>query len=89
MTLKPLKERNLNRLLLGPGPTNPYKEVLEAQSYPLLGHLDPSFSDLIEDLNGAMRTLFQTKNQVCFAGSGTGSAGMEVSHIINLLFVTL
>jgi len=78
MSLKPLKERNLTRLLLGPGPTNPYKEVLEAQAYPLLGHLDPTFSDIMDDLSAAMRTLFQTNNKVCFAGSGTGSAGMEL-----------
>lgn len=45
--MKPLKEKNLKRLLLGPGPTNCSKNVLEASSLPLLGHLDPTFGEIM------------------------------------------
>lgn len=67
-----------HRYLFGPGPTNASPSVLEAAGLPLIGHLDPVFSDILEDLCTGLRALFGTSNQVTFAASATGSAGMEL-----------
>lgn len=72
------------RLLLGPGPSNAAPEVLEALSLPLIGHLDPQFISMMEEIKQMLRTVFQTKNAMTFPVSGTGSAGMEFC-IVNLL----
>ena len=68
-------------LLMGPGPSNAYPEVLEAMSQPLLGHLDHQFLELLDDTNARLRTLFCTSNQLTFPVSGTGSAGMEAGFV--------
>ncbi len=65
------------RLLLGPGPSNAHPRVLEAMSRPLLGHLDPAFLALVEELQERLRRLFGTQNPMTLPLSGTGSAGME------------
>jgi alanine-glyoxylate transaminase / serine-glyoxylate transaminase / serine-pyruvate transaminase len=65
------------RLLLGPGPSNAPASVREAAAQPLLGHLDPAFSIILEEIRAMLRGVFQTANEVTFAVSGTGSAGME------------
>lgn len=72
------------RLLLGPGPSNVAPSVLEALSHTLVGHLDPSFLQLIEETKTMLREVFQTKNLMTFPVSGTGSAGMEFCFV-NLL----
>jgi alanine-glyoxylate transaminase / serine-glyoxylate transaminase / serine-pyruvate transaminase len=64
-------------LLLGPGPSNPYPEAIEALSRPVLGHLDPEFLTLVADTAERLRTVFGTRNRVTLPVSGTGSAGME------------
>lgn len=66
-----------DRLLLGPGPSNPYPEALEALSRPVLGHLDPEFLALVADTAQRLRTVFGTRNRLTVPVSGTGSAGME------------
>ncbi|MBA2471026.1 MAG: alanine--glyoxylate aminotransferase family protein [Pseudonocardiales bacterium] len=66
-----------DRLLLGPGPSNPYPEAIEALSRPVLGHLDPEFLTLVADAAQRMRTVFGTRNRLTLPVSGTGSAGME------------
>jgi alanine-glyoxylate transaminase / serine-glyoxylate transaminase / serine-pyruvate transaminase len=66
-----------NRLLLGPGPSNAAPSVLHAMSQPLVGHLDPAFIHLMEEIKGMLRATFLTSNDMTFPVSGTGSAGME------------
>jgi len=72
------------RLLLGPGPGNLPPEVLAALAQPLLGHLDPVFLTLVEEVKEMLRRVFRTANPVTFPVSGTGSAGMEAA-LVNLL----
>ena len=73
-----------NRLLLGPGPSNAAPSVLRAMSQPLLGHLDPLFVGMMEEIKVMLRQVFLTKNEMTFPVSGTGSAGMEFC-LVNLL----
>ncbi len=72
------------RTLLGPGPSNVNPRVLQAMLSPLLGYLDPDFLKLMDDVSAMLRQVFQTRNALTFAVSGTGSAGME-SGFCNLL----
>lgn len=51
--------------------------VLEAMSKPLVGHLDPEFIRMMEEIKSMLRTTFATENPMTFPVSGTGSAGME------------
>src|SRR5678815_1284982 len=66
-----------NRLLMGPGPSDVAPSVLKALSQPLVGHLDPVFVKMMEEIKGMLRQVFLTKNEMTFPVSGTGSAGME------------
>jgi len=70
-----------NRLLLGPGPSNAAPTVLSAMSNPLVGHLDPIFVSMMEEIKGMLREVFQTENEMTFPVSGTGSAGMEFCFV--------
>ena len=72
------------RMLFGPGPSDVAPSVLEAMSRPVVGHLDPAFVRLLDDVAGMLREVFRTSNEVTFAVSGTGSAGMEMA-LVNLL----
>jgi len=72
------------RLLLGPGPSQVHPRVLAAMAQPLLGHLDPAFIAMMEDVKVLLRLVFQTENALTFPVSGTGSAGMEAC-IVNLV----
>ena len=69
------------RILMGPGPSNPYPEVLEAMSRPVLGHLDPVFLALLDETCDRLRTVFRTGNRLTLPVSGTGSAGMEAAFV--------
>ena len=51
-----------DRLLMGPGPSNPYPEVVAAFSQPLLGHLDPEFLRVLDETCDRLRTVFSTTN---------------------------
>jgi alanine-glyoxylate transaminase / serine-glyoxylate transaminase / serine-pyruvate transaminase len=73
-----------DRLLLGPGPSNPYPEAVAAFSRPLLGHMDPEFIALLDETMARLRTVFRTENQLTLPISATGSAGMEACFV-NLL----
>jgi len=73
-----------NRILLGPGPSNVHPAVLRAMSSPLVGHLDPYFMELMDDVMELLRETFLTRNKVCFPISGTGMAGMEAA-IVNMV----
>jgi alanine-glyoxylate transaminase/serine-glyoxylate transaminase/serine-pyruvate transaminase len=72
------------RLLLGPGPSNAHPRVLTALSRPLLGHLDPLFIALLDEVKEGLRGVFGTKNPFTLPISATGSAGMEAC-LVNLL----
>jgi alanine-glyoxylate transaminase/serine-glyoxylate transaminase/serine-pyruvate transaminase len=65
------------RLLMGPGPSDVAPSVLRAMAQPLVGHLDPVFVKMMEEIKAMLRVVFQTKNDMTFPVSGTGSAGME------------
>ncbi len=65
------------RILMGPGPTNVHPRVLQALASPTIGHLDPKFLEIMDEVQELLRWLFQTKNRFTLPVSGTGSAGME------------
>ena len=73
-----------HRLLMGPGPSMVHPRVLQALGQPLLGHLDPVFLTLMNDIQALLRATFHTQNEFTIALSGTGSAGME-AVIANLI----
>lgn len=68
---------SLPRLLLGPGPSNVHPRVLAALAEPLLGHLDPAFLALADEVQARLRRLFGTANRQTIPLAATGSGGME------------
>jgi len=70
-----------SRVLLGPGPSNVHPRVLDALSKPLLGHMDPEFLEILNEVNELLQFVFQTKNKLTIAVSATGSAGMEACFV--------
>src|SRR5437660_11398140 len=66
---------------MGPGPSNPYPEVLLALARPVLGHLDPEFLALLDETCARLRAVFRTANPLTLPISGTGSAGMEAAFV--------
>src|SRR5690349_6704598 len=70
-----------DRILMGPGPCNPYPEVVAALGRPMLGHLDPEFLTVLDETCERLRAVFQTDNALTLPISGTGSAGMEASFV--------
>src|SRR4051812_36735736 len=67
------------RVLMGPGPSNPYPEVMQALGRPVLGHLDPDFLALLDETIDRLRAVFRTSNALTLPVSGTGSAGIETA----------
>lgn len=67
------------RILLGPGPSMVHPRVLRAMAHPLVGHLDPQFVQLMNEVQELLRYVFETKNKITFPISGTGSAGMDAA----------
>jgi len=65
------------RILLGPGPSNVHPRVLRAMSTPLVGHLDPDFIAIMDDVQELLKRLFRAENRMTIPISGTGSSGME------------
>ncbi len=72
------------RLLLGPGPSNAHPRVLQAISNRQVGHLDPSFIGVMNDIQEMLRYTWQTSNPFTLPVSGTGSAAMEAA-LANLI----
>jgi alanine-glyoxylate transaminase / serine-glyoxylate transaminase / serine-pyruvate transaminase len=72
------------RILMGPGPSDVYPQVLAAQGRPTIGHLDPQFIGMMDELKQLLQYAFQTKNDMTLAVSAPGSAGMETCFV-NLL----
>ena len=67
------------RTLLGPGPSDVAPRVLRALAHPPVGHLDPQFVRLMDEVQNLLRYVFETENQMTIPISGTGSAGMEAA----------
>jgi alanine-glyoxylate transaminase/serine-glyoxylate transaminase/serine-pyruvate transaminase len=72
------------RLLLGPGPSPVDGRILHAMARPTVGHLDPQFLAVMDEVNEGLRSVFGTRNALTFPVSGTGSAAQEAS-MVNLL----
>ena len=72
------------RILMGPGPSDVPARVLQALAAPTIGHLDPEYLKIMDDVRQLLRQVFQTNNELTIAISGTGSAGMEAC-ICNLI----
>ncbi len=70
-----------DRILMGPGPGNPYPEAIAALGRPMLGHLDPEFLTLLDETCERLREVFRTSNARTLPISGTGSAGMEAAFV--------
>jgi len=78
---------NLNptkRILMGPGPSDAHPDVLKAMASPLIGHLDPQFVTMMDEVKAMVQKTMLTKNKLTFVVSAPGSAGMETC-LVNLL----
>lgn len=73
-----------SRILMGPGPSDTAPSVLAALAAPTVGHLDPYFLRIMDEMQQMLRQLFRTQNELTLAVSGTGSAGMETC-VVNLI----
>jgi alanine-glyoxylate transaminase/serine-glyoxylate transaminase/serine-pyruvate transaminase len=69
------------RILMGPGPSDVPQRILDAMARPTIGHLDPAFVDLMEQIKSMLRMAFQTANALTFPVSAPGSAGMEMCFV--------
>ena len=68
-------------LLMGPGPSCVSDSVYNALAKPTLGHLDPAFISLMDDIKEFLKQLMGTRNELTVPVSGTGSAGMETCFV--------
>jgi len=68
-------------LLLGPGPSATHPEVYKALARPTLGHLDPVFIRIMDEVKKLLQELAHTRNRLTMPVSGTGSAGMEAAFV--------
>jgi len=68
-----------DRTLMGPGPSDVHPRVLRAMGTPLVGHLDPSFVEIMDEVQELLRYTFRTDNEWTIPVSGTGSASMEAA----------
>ena len=64
------------RTLMGPGPSDVSERVLQAMARPTIGHLDPQFVSMMDDMKGLLQYAFQTRNELTLPVSAPGSAGM-------------
>jgi alanine-glyoxylate transaminase/serine-glyoxylate transaminase/serine-pyruvate transaminase len=69
------------RTLMGPGPSDVNPRVLAAMARPTIGHLDPAFVTMMEEIKALLQYAFQTKNTLTFPVSAPGSAGMETCFV--------
>ena len=72
------------RILMGPGPSDAHPRVLKAMATPLIGHLDPEFVGIMDEVKSMVQKTFLTNNHLTFVVSAPGSAGMETC-LVNLL----
>ena len=71
----------IRRELFGPGPTNVPTNILDALAQPTIGHLDPEFLAVMDQVGDRLRTCFRTTNPLTFVLSAPGSIGMETSFV--------
>ena len=69
------------KILMGPGPSDVSQTVLDALARPTIGHLDPSFIQLMDETKTLLQYVFQTKNALTMPISAPGSAGMEACFV--------
>ncbi|MBU0654835.1 MAG: alanine--glyoxylate aminotransferase family protein [Gammaproteobacteria bacterium] len=69
------------RTLMGPGPSDVSPRILEAMARPTIGHLDPAFVGMMDEVKGMLQYAFQTKNELTMPVSAPGSAGMETCFV--------
>ena len=69
------------RTLMGPGPSDVSPRVLGALARPTIGHLDPLFVALMDEIKGLLQYAFQTENTLTLPISAPGSAGMEACFV--------
>ncbi len=69
------------RTLMGPGPSSVPNRILETLAQPTIGHLDPQFVDIMGDIKTLLQKTFITENDMTFAVSAPGSAGMETCFV--------
>lgn len=69
------------RILMGPGPSDVHPRVLAAQARPTIGHLDPAFVGMMDEVKSLLQAALRTSNEMTFAVSGPGSAGMEACFV--------
>lgn len=69
------------RALMGPGPSEIDPRVLAVMGQATIGHLDPSFVGMMDELKALLRYAFQTANAMSFPISGPGSVGMEACFV--------
>ena len=72
------------RLMLTPGPSNMDPRVYRALATPLVGHMDPWFTEMMGDVQVMLRRVFQTQNRITYPISASGSGGIEAS-VMNIL----
>ena len=70
-----------NPTLMGPGPSDVSDRILQAMARPTIGHLDPEFQRMMEEIKTGLKALFQTENRLTFPVSAPGSAGMETCFL--------
>ena len=69
------------RTLMGPGPSDVNPRILSAMARPTIGHLDPLFVGMMEEMKGLLQYAFQTRNELTIPVSAPGSAGMETCFV--------
>jgi len=69
------------RTLMGPGPSDVNPRILEAMSRPTIGHLDPVFVGMMDEMKALLKYAFQTDNELTMPVSAPGSAGMETCFV--------
>ena len=69
------------RTLMGPGPSDVNPRILTAMARPTIGHLDPEFIRMMDEIKGMLQYAFQTKNELTLPVSAPGSAGMETCFV--------
>jgi len=79
MTIQPFQPPR--RVLMGPGPSDVPPRVLQAMARPTIGHLDPEFVRMMDEVQELLRYAFRTRNEVTMVVSGPGSAGMECCFV--------
>ena len=67
------------RILLGPGPSSVHPRVLRAMTSPVVGHLDPAFFQVMDDVCGMLREVYHTSNFMTWPISSTGTGAMETA----------